>query len=147
MCAKRRDGSHATASAPLPRVTMTEALLVSTVPVFEIEGEVKGELARDILRLEVEESTAGLKTLSLRLLAQGPDKGKSEETLLYLDGSIVDFGKKLKVSIGADAEARTIFSGLISAIEAEFDEGKEPEVSIFAEDKLMELRMTRRMKT
>lgn len=126
---------------------MTEALLVSTVPVFEIEGEVKGEMARDILRLEVEESTAGLKTLSLRLLAQGPDKGKAEETLLYLDGSIVDFGKKLKVSIGPDSEARTIFSGLVSAIEAEFEEGREPEVIIFAEDKLMELRMTRRMKT
>jgi uncharacterized protein len=126
---------------------MTEALLVATVPVFEIDGEVKGELARDLVRLEVEETTSGLKTLSLRLVAHGPERNKSEETLLYLDGSIVDFGKRLKISIGADTLARTIFSGTISALEAEFEEGREPEVLIFAEDRLMELRMTRRMKT
>lgn len=126
---------------------MTEALLVSTVPVFEIEGEIKGEFARDILRLEIEETTAGLKTLAARLVSQGATKGRPEQQQLYLDGSLVDFGKRIKVSIGPDSDARTIFNGSISAIEADFQEAQEPEVAIFAEDKLMKLRMTRRMKT
>jgi uncharacterized protein len=126
---------------------MTEALLAATVPVFEVEGEVKGELARDILRLEIEESTAGLKAMNLRLVAHGPAGSVSEEKLLYLDGSTVDFGKKLKVSIGADEHARTVFSGWISAIEASFENNEQPQVVVFAEDKFMKLRMTRRMRT
>ena len=61
---------------------------------------------------------------------------------------IVDFGKEIEVSIGPQGDAsRTVFKGTISAIEAIFREGLEPHVAVFAEDKLMNLRMTRRMKT
>lgn len=126
---------------------MTEALVTSTAPVFEIEDQVKGELARDLLRLEVSETTAGLKTLSARFMAQGPTPGSEEEGQLYLDGAILDFGKKLDVSLGPGPEARTIFEGYISGLEAIFKEGAEPQVVVYAEDKLMSLRMTRRMKT
>lgn len=126
---------------------MTEALLTFAAPIFEIDGAVKGELARDIVRLEIEETTAGLKTLTARLVAQGPTDDSSEQKQLYLDGSTVDFGKKVSVVIGAAPDAHTVFTGWISALEADFQEGKEPEVLIFAEDKLMKLRMTRRMKT
>jgi uncharacterized protein len=51
------------------------------------------------------------------------------------------------VSIGPSDNARIIFTGLISGIEAIFAEGAEPHVVVYAEDKLMQLRMTRRMKT
>ncbi len=126
---------------------MTDELLVYAGPVFEVDGEVKGELARDILRLEIEESTAGLKTLTARLIALGPLNGASEQQHIYLDGSIIDFGKKLSVVLGAAPAAHTVFAGRISAIEAGFQEGEAPDTVIFAEDKLMELRMTRRMKS
>ncbi len=126
---------------------MTEALLTQTSPIFEIEGEVKGELTRDVLRLEIEETTAGLKTLSLRLTAQGAAGRSPEQHQLYLDGSIVDFGKKISVVLGAPPAAHTVFTGWISALQAEFEEGQPPEATLFAEDKLMKLRMTRRMKT
>lgn len=122
-------------------------LLVSSAPVFEIDGQVKGELARDVVFLEVEETTAGLKTMALTLIAFGPASGATRERELYMDGSVLDFGKQIKVSIGPDAEARTIFDGLLSGLEAQFGEGTEPRVVAFAEDKLMSLRMTRRMKT
>jgi uncharacterized protein len=126
---------------------MTNTLLVSTSPVFQVEGEVHGELARDLLRLEVEENTSGMKTLQARFIAQGPKAGSTVEDLLYLDGKVFDFGKSLSVSIGSSAEERTIFQGKVTAIEVNFDEGVPPEVVIFAEDQLMDLRMTRRMKT
>jgi phage protein D len=125
---------------------MTEELLVSSSPVFEVDGEVHGELARDLARLEIEENTDGLKTLCVRLLAFGPGRGK-EEDILYLDGGILDFGKRFDVSIGPPQNARVVFSGFISAIEACFEEAQEPEVVIFAEDRLMNMRMTRRMRS
>jgi len=122
-------------------------LFGSSAPVFTVGGEVKGELARDLSLLEIEEATDGMKTMALRLIAQGPRDNAAEEQQLYLDGQIVDFGKEIEVSIGPGDASRTVFKGTISAIEAIFREGPEPHVAIFAEDKLMNLRMTRRMKT
>ncbi len=126
---------------------MTEALFVAPSPVFTVGQQVRGELARDLMRLQVEEAADGLKTLSARFLAFGPREGSQEEQLLYLDGRLFDFGKQLDVAIGPAGGARTIFRGRLSAIEAAFEEGAEPEVTILAEDRLMDLRMTRRMRT
>ena len=127
---------------------MTEALYTSSAPVFEIEGERRGELARDLLRLDVEDSTHGLKRLRATFHGIGPStNGGGAEQLQYLDGAILDFGKKLTVSIGPPSEERTIFAGVISALEIAFEEGDQPVVTVFAEDELMKLRMSRRMRT
>jgi phage protein D len=126
---------------------MTSALFESAVPVFQVDDAIKGELARDLRRLEVEETTSGLKTLSARLVGHGPRQGASQEVQLYLDGAILDFGKKLKVALGPEGDQRTVFEGFISALESSFRDGEDPEVVVFAEDRLMRLRMTRRMKT
>jgi phage protein D len=126
---------------------MTEPLFASAAPVFLVDGQVKGELARDLVRLDIDEDTGGMKRLSARFVAQGPVPGATDEGLLYLDGRVFDFGKSLEVSIGPTQVARTVFKGVVSALEAVFREGSEPEVLVFAEDKLMQLRMTRRMKT
>ena len=125
---------------------MTE-LFGATAPVFKVGGEVKGELARDVVQMEIEEATDGLKTLLLHLLAVGPRQSSGEEQVLYLDGQIIDFGKELEISIGPTVGARVIFKGLISALEVAFSEGTEPRVAVCAEDKLMDLRMTRRIRT
>lgn len=126
---------------------MTEPLFVATAPVFKVGGQVRGEMARDVSRLDIEEATDGLKHLSLRLVAQGPQGSAPEEQQLYLDGSLVDFGQTLEVSIGPGGAARIVFTGFVSGIEADFAEGREPHVVLYAEDRLMALRMTRRMKT
>jgi len=122
-------------------------LFGSSAPVFKVSGDVRGEIARDLSMLEIEEATDGMKTMALRLIAQGPRDNAPEEQQLYLDGQIVDLGKAIEVSIGPGDASRTVFKGTISAIEAMFSAGPEPHVSIFAEDALMNLRMTRRMKT
>jgi phage protein D len=126
---------------------MTEPLLSSTFPVFKVDGSVVGDLARDLLRLEVEEGTDGLRTLTATFQAVGLGGSGDVEPLLHLDGSDLDFGKKLEVSIGAPGDERIIFSGLISGIELEHAGGDMPVVTAFAEDALMKLRMTRRLKT
>ena len=122
-------------------------LFASKAPVFKVDGQVRGELARDVSLLEIEEATDGLKRMVLHLIAEGPKDNAAEEQQLYLDGTIVDFGKDIEVSIGPSDDARVIFKGAISAVEASFGEGIEPHVAVYAEDKLMNLRMTRRLKT
>jgi phage protein D len=126
---------------------MTESRYRSEAPVFKVDGDVKGDLARDLLYLEVEETTEGLRTMSARFSNLGEHEGDEVQQLYYFDGAILDFGKKVEVSIGPSADSRIIFAGLLSGLEARFDEGQEPEVVAFAEDKLMKLRMTRRSKT
>jgi uncharacterized protein len=125
---------------------VTELLLGSAAPVFTLDGQVSADLARDVARLEVREDTAGLKTLTLRLVAFGPAPGSDEERLVYLDDRLLDFGRELAVSVGAAGADATVFRGAISAIEASFDDGREPEVVVYAEDRLMDLRTTRRMR-
>lgn len=120
---------------------------LSHAPVFKVDGELKRELGRDVLSLEIEETTEGLRTCKVRLLNEGPKPNKAQETFLYLDGSLVDLGKKLEVSLGPKDDERTVFQGLLSGIEGEFHEGAPSEVVLFAEDALMKLRMTRRSKT
>src|SRR4051812_49231026 len=124
----------------------TDLFLSTTAPVFKVDGTVHGDLARDLLRLEIEETTQGLKTCVVHLLGVGPSDGASAEQQLYLDGAIVDFGKALEVSIGGRGDAKIVFRGAISALGPDLDEGQAPEVVVYAEDKLMRLRMTRRSK-
>ncbi len=126
---------------------MTEPLFISSSPVFEVDGQLRGELARDIVRLDIEEATDGLKTLRARFVAYGPMAGMDEAELLHVDGSALDFGKTLDVAIGPAENQRTIFHGFVSALEADFQEEREPHVVVFGEDKLMSLRMTRGMRT
>lgn len=125
---------------------MTSPLLSTSAPVFKVDGQVQASLARDLLRLEIDETTEGLKTCCAIFIGVGPASGGSEQ-LQYLDGSVVDFGKALEVSLGPAGNERIVFKGSVSAIEARFVEGRPPEVQVLAEDKLMKLRMTRRLKT
>ena len=126
---------------------MTEVLFNNPSPVFNLEGEDISELARDVIYLCVTDSLDGLKTLQARFSAVGPDPARSDEGVLYLDGRYLDFGKQIKVTLGAADRQRYMFDGVISAIELQFDEAQGPELSVYAEDSLMNLRMTRHSRT
>ena len=126
---------------------MTDLLYATHAPAFEVGGTLERALARDLLRLEVEETTQGLKRLDATFINVGPHPGAGAEADLYLDGSILDFGKELEVAIGPPENQRIIFTGRISALEAIYVEAEPPRVRVLAEDALMKLRMTRRSKT
>jgi phage protein D len=126
---------------------MTDLLYYSAEPVFQVQGDVRGELTRDLLRLDVVETTEGLRTLALRLAGTPAHPDTPDVPELYLDGGILDFGGKLEVALGPTAGARTVFVGHVSALEAGYAESREPEVVVLAEDRLMDFRMTRRFRT
>jgi len=116
-------------------------------PVFTVDGQRAPDLGRDCLALVVEDSTDGLRTCVLHLAANAPRQLPSDDVVEYLDGRTLDFGKQLAVSLGPPGDERVIFAGAISAIEAVFDQGDAPHVSVYAEDALMKLRQTRRSAT
>lgn len=123
---------------------MPEAMLASAAPVVKVAGKVEGALARDLLRLEVEEGVGGLRTLALHVVATAPRQYESGDVAEWLDGQVLDFGKELSVSAGSPGSEYELFSGRVSALEAGFDEGDVPHVAVLAEDRLMALRMTQR---
>ncbi len=127
---------------------MTERLLyASWSPTFKVDGSAQADLGRDLVYLEVEETTEGLRTCLARFRNIGPKSGAQVEQFLYLDGQVVDFGKAIEVAVGPPDDERIVFKGPISALEHRYAESEAHELAVFAEDQLMKLRMTRRSKT
>jgi phage protein D len=126
---------------------VTEALITSVVPRVRIEGNLVEELTLELLDVRIEETLDGLKTLELTLFADSPEPGVDDRPAnpRFLDGESIDFGKRIEVVLGPESDPVTAFDGKISAIELEFEESVETRVRVFAEDELMQLRMTRRV--
>ena len=112
-------------------------------PIFRVNDNTQGSLHNDVQWIAVEEDTHGLKTLRATFVAQSSAELARDQPVTYLDGGPIDFGKTIDVEIGAGSRARTIFSGVVSAIEVDLAEGKPAMLQLFAEDRLMRLRMTR----
>jgi phage protein D len=119
--------------------------LTSPQPLVRVEGELVDSITIDLASLRIRSSVDGLDTLELELFAH---QDAADPVLAiepkYLDGAVFDFGKRVEVVIGPHEDARVVFDGKISAIEVELEESREPRVCVFAEDRLMELRLTRR---
>jgi phage protein D len=126
---------------------MTEASVAVVSPVFTSGGRLVRELARDCVRLEIEEGLAGLRRLQLHLVAVGVGATGPQDRLLHLDGSSLDLGRALEVTLGSEGRQQTAFAGTVSALELQLDDGAPPVVVAHAEDALMGLRMTRRNRT
>jgi Bacteriophage probable baseplate hub protein len=121
---------------------MTETTPANAMPVFRVQGDLAPNLARDCVRMEIAEGTEGLRTLQAHVVTDDQDG-----QIRHLDGREFDLGQDIRVSLGPDEEQRHVFDGTISGIEAEFRDGSATVVIIYAEDQLMRLRMTRRMRT
>lgn len=126
---------------------MTEPAISFGTPVFTVKGELAADMARDCVKMEVDEGVEGLKTLRLYLNGAGPGAPGPPEPMQYLDGQQVDFGVPIQVAIGPRSGQRVAFDGVVSAIEAVFTDAQPPLVVVSAEDTFMRLRMTRRSHT
>jgi phage protein D len=124
-----------------------EVLYDSTSPQFRVGGRENAQLGRDVMSLCAEEDITGMKRLHFALGAIGPTRGSDNEELLYLDGKVLDFGTELELAVGPHSAAQTVFKGKVSCMELALSHGRDPQMRVFAEDKLMDLRMTRRFKT
>jgi phage protein D len=126
---------------------MTEQPNSTTSPVFLVGGQLVRDLARDCIRLDVREGVEGMRRLEATFLAVGAGATGPGTQLLHIDGSTVGLGSELKVAIGATGAQRYVFDGTVSAVELVLEDGTPPTVVVLAEDALMKLRMTRRMRS
>ena len=110
-------------------------------PTIAVGGQDNSSLAEGLLTLVIVETVSGL----YRCEALFGNWGTKDGGLgfLYFDRQLLDFGKALKVKLGSDA----IFDGKITALEANFPDGRPPELAVLAEDRFQDLRMTRRTRT
>jgi len=116
-------------------------LLRASRPTILIDGREEPGLSQGLLELSVRETVQGLYRAELRFGNWGP-KG-NQIGFLYFDRKKLDFGKELRLQLEGDL----LFQGRVSAIEARFSEGSSPEIAVLLEDRLQDLRMTRRTRT
>ncbi len=106
-------------------------------PTIEIDGRRNAVLEAALLSYELGDS---LESMARAELTFGNWGGEDQAGFQHFDRRTLEFGKALKVSMN-DA---TLFEGRITALGADYPEGAPPTVTILAEDRLQDLRMTRR---
>jgi hypothetical protein len=114
-------------------------------PKFFVDGDEKTPLSDGLLSLHVEETSAGLCHCEAVLANWGLKDGTT--TFLYFDRKVLDFGKKLRIEAGGGVGAGQIFEGRVTALEGRFLRERPHELLLLAEDRLQDLRMTRRTRT
>lgn len=112
-------------------------------PSLTVGGRVNEALDKTVQTLLVEETVDGL--YRCEIVLRNFDLESRE--YLYFDRKILDFGKEIKVKLGRGSEAGTVFTGRIIGLEASFPGNQPPQFTVLAEDRLQDLRMTRRTRT
>src|SRR5271169_5522322 len=119
--------------------------LYASRPTFTIGGQKQATLGDRLLGLMVEESVEGLYRAEGTFANFG--KVANSFDFLYFDRKILDFGTPLQIDMGAGVAAATVFNGRLMALEGRFPHKRPPEILFLAEDRLQDLRMTRRTRT
>jgi phage protein D len=109
-------------------------------PSVEIDGQRDATLTAGLMSLLVTEGADGFVRCELGFGNWG---GENRGGFQHFGRDKLEFGKAIKLTLGAG----TLFDGRVSAITAKFPEGGTPQVGVFAEDRLQDLRMTRRTRT
>jgi phage protein D len=114
-------------------------------PLFTLGGQKQSLLSDRLLGLMVEETVEGL------YRAEGTfanfDQVGSGFDFVYFDRKLLDFGKQITIEMGVGQAAATVFNGRLMALEGRFPHKRPPEILFLAEDRLQDLRMTRRTRT
>jgi len=106
-------------------------------PSIEIEGKRDATLTSALMTLEVVEAGEGIYRCAATFGNWG---GPDSSGFQHFKRDKLEFGKK----IGVKLEDKLLFEGRITAIVGKYPEGSTPQIAIHAEDRLQDLRMTRR---
>jgi phage protein D len=106
-------------------------------PTIEVDGKRNAVLEAALLSYELGDS---LESMARAELTFGNWGGESQPGFQHFDRRTLEFGKTLKITMNDGL----LFEGRITALGADYPEGAPPTVTILAEDRLQDLRMTRR---
>jgi phage protein D len=113
--------------------------------VLTVSGNTQTLLSDRLLDLVVSENVEGL--YHAEATFANFDQIGGGIGFVYFDRSLLDFGKSFTIQMGAGIASATIFKGRIMALQGRFPHLNPPEILIEAEDRLQDLRMTRRTRT
>ena len=116
---------------------------VSTPRVF-VAGRPQPGLNADVVSVLVEETIEGLYRCEACFNNYGVRGRSINGEYLYFGRGFLNFGSDFAVQMGGGERARLVFEGRITAIEAEYPAGGGALITALAEDRLQDLRMTRR---
>ena len=110
-------------------------------PSLHVDGQERPVLAAALLGITVNESVCGLYRCEATFGNWNP--ATSTDGFVYFDRQLLDFGKSFQVRFNDEI----LFDGRIMAIEGRFPQGTPPQITVLAEDRLQDLRMTRRTRS
>ena len=119
--------------------------LYSARPRVALDGEPDVRLGMAVLSLTVQQRKEGLYHCEVVFGNWGAAGDQSD--YLYFDRDVLEFGRRLSISMGDGDAGGQIFSGNITALEGRFPQQRPPEILVLAEDRLQDFRMTRRTRT
>jgi hypothetical protein len=121
-------------SAPVIPLPMAPAR-----PVIEVDGQRQDRLESALLAMTLSD---GLETMANAELSFG-NWGGDTPGFQWFGRDVLEFGKPLLVKLAGD----TLFEGRITALGGDFPDGGPPKFTVLAEDRLQDLRMTRRTRS
>lgn len=119
----------------------SDLLIRNTQPVIDVGGQEDSALGDGLVSMTILENTNGLYRAEVIFDNWGESNG--DFGFLYFDRQKLDFGRAFKIKFDDD----TFFDGRIMGIEARFGPANTPQVTVLAEDRFQDLRMTRRTRT
>ena len=114
---------------------------ISATPTLNVGGDDKPDLSTQLLALLVSEDTLGLYRCEAEFGNWGSVNGRIG--FRYFDRALLDFGKTFTVKFGDTV----LFDGRVMALQAVFPDAAPPRIQVLADDRLQDLRMTRRTRT
>jgi phage protein D len=117
---------------------MPRLAIRSARPTFLVEGQEHTALSEGLLEMSLVENTLGLHRCEAVFGNWGTIGGQLG--YLYFDRALLEFGRHLVIQF----DDRASFDGRIVGLEARYPQGRAPEIGVLAEDRLQDLRMTRR---
>ena len=110
-------------------------------PALHVDGQERPVLAAALLGLTISESASGL--YRCEALFGNWNPAASADGFVYFNRQLLDFGKSFQVRFNDTP----LFDGRIMALEGRFPQGTPPQIVVLADDRLQDLRMTRRTRS
>lgn len=121
------------------------APLYAAAPSVTVDGSASADLDAALEAVLVESTVDGLVRCELTLANWGTRNGQAG--FLWFARDVLDLGRELTITIGDGDRRGQVFTGAVTALEAQYPGAAAPQLVVLAEDRLQQLRMTRRART
>lgn len=129
----------------MPEPQLSELAVYSPRPTVRVESQEQETVTDLIITMEINEREGGMSSLELRVSNLLSERNGTAG-LAFEDDRVLKLGATVAIYCGDENAPREVFRGKITALEADFPEGKPPELVVLAEDVFQQARMARRTK-